>query len=98
MAFIPDHLHRIWVIGGSGSLKTNVLLNLIQNQRSDIDKMYLYVKDPFESKHQLLIIGRKYVEIENLKSPKAFIDYLQTIDDVYENLKDYNTTKNGFYW
>ena len=74
-----------------------MLLNLIQNQRSDIDKMYLYVKDPFESKHQLLIIGRKYVEIENLKSPKAFIDYLQTIDDVYENLKDYNTTKNGFY-
>ena len=30
---------------------------------------------------------------KNFKNPKAFIDYSQTIDDVYENLKDYNPTK-----
>ena len=28
-----------------------------------------------------------------LKIPKAFINYLQTFDDVYENLEDYNPTK-----
>ena len=39
------------LIGGSGSGKTNVLLNLIKNQRPDTDKIYLYVKDPFESKY-----------------------------------------------
>ena len=61
-----------------------MLLNLIKHQRPDIDKNYLYVKDPFESKHQLLINGKEKVGIENLKSPKAFIDYSQTIDDVYE--------------
>ena len=61
-----------------------MLLNLIKHQRPDIDKNYLYVKDPFESKYQLLINGKKKVGIENLKSPKAFIDYSQTIDDVYE--------------
>ena len=49
---IPDHPHRILVIDGSGSGKTNVLLNLIKNQRPDIDKNFLYVKDPFESKYQ----------------------------------------------
>ena len=59
-------------------------MNLIKHQRPDIDKNYLYVKDPFESKYQLLINGKEKVGIENLKSPKAFIDYSQTIDDVYE--------------
>ena len=91
--YIPDHPYRILIIGGSGSGKTNVLLNLIKHQRPDIDKIYLYVKDPFESKYQLLINGREKVGIENLKNPKAFIDYSQTIDDVYENLEDYNPTK-----
>ena len=61
-----------------------MLLNLIKHQRPDIDKNYLYVKDPFESKYQLLINEKEKVGIENLKSPKAFIDYSQTIDDVYE--------------
>ena len=78
------------LIGGSGSGKTNALLNLIKHQQPDIDKKYLYVKEQLESKYQLLIKGRGEVGIENLKNPKAFIDYLQTIDDVYENLEDYN--------
>ena len=48
--YIPYHPHRISIIGGSGSGKTNVLLNLIKHQRPDIHKIYLYAKDPFESK------------------------------------------------
>ena len=91
-SYIPDHPYRILIIGGSGSGKTNVLLNLIKHQRQDIDKIYFYVKDPFESKYQLLINGREKVGTENLKNPKAFIDYSNTID-VYENLEDYNPTK-----
>ena len=45
--YIPDHPYRILIIGGSGSGKTNALLNLINNQ-PDIDKIYLYVKDPLK--------------------------------------------------
>ena len=45
--YIPDHSHRILIIGGSASGKTNALLNLINNQ-PDIDKIYLYAKDPYE--------------------------------------------------
>ena len=52
----------------------------------------LYAKDPLESKYQLLINGREKVGNEILKNPKAFINYSQIIDDVYENLEDYNPT------
>ena len=49
--YITDHRYRILIIGGLGSGNTNVLLNLIKYQKPDIDKIYLYVKDPFESKY-----------------------------------------------
>ena len=65
--YIPDHPYRILIIGGSGSGKTNALLNLIKHQRPDIDNIYLYVKDPLESKYQLLINGREKVGTEKLK-------------------------------
>ena len=57
--YIPDHSYRTLIIGSLGSGKTNVLLNLIKHQQSDIDKICLYVKDPFESKYRLLINGRE---------------------------------------
>ena len=53
---------------------------------------FVHYKDSFESKYQLLINGREKVGIEISKNPKEFIDYY-TIDDVYENLEDYNPTK-----
>ena len=48
--YIPDHPYRILIIGGLGSGKRNLILNLIQNQ-PDFDKIYLYAKDPNESKY-----------------------------------------------
>ena len=91
--YIPDHSQRILIIGGLGSGKTNVSLNLVKHKRPDIDKIYLYVKDPFESKYQFLISKREKVEIKELKNQGAFIDYSQTTGDIYENLEDYNSTK-----
>ena len=91
--YISDHPYSILIVGGSGSGINNVLLKLIKNQQPDIDRIYLYIKDPFESKYQLLINGKERVGIEILKNPKTFIDYSQTIDDVYENLEDCNPTK-----
>ena len=46
-SYIPDHPYRILIIGGLGFGKINALLNLINNQ-ADIDKIYLYAKDPYE--------------------------------------------------
>ena len=55
---VPDHPHRILIIRGSGSGKTNALLNLVKKQ-PDIDKICLYAKDPYEAKHQFLINKRE---------------------------------------
>ena len=57
---ILDHPYRILIIWGPDSGKTNLLLNLIENQ-PDIDKIYLYAKDPYESKYQYLINKREGV-------------------------------------
>ena len=51
------------------------------------------MKDLFKSKYQLLINRREKIGIKNLKNPNEFTDYSQTIDDVYENVEDYNPTK-----
>ena len=56
--YIPDHQYRLLIIGSSESGKTNSLLNLISNQL-DIDKVYLYAKDPNEGKYQFLINKRE---------------------------------------
>ena len=61
---VPDHPYRILIIGGSGSGKNNVLLNLLKYQQADIDKINLYVKDLLESKYQLLSNGREKVELK----------------------------------
>ena len=74
--YIPDHPYRILIIGSSESGKANALLNLINNQ-PDIDKIYLYAKDPYETKYQYLINKREKVG--------HF--------DVYKNIEDYNLGK-----
>ena len=77
-------------IKGSGSGKTNLLLNLIENQ-PDIDKIYLYAKDPYESKYQYLINKRQGLGINHFKDRKAFIEYSNDMHDVYKYIDDYNT-------
>ena len=72
--YIPGHPYRILIIGGSGSGKTNALLNLI-NKLQDIDKIYLYAKDLYEAKYQFLINKRKSIGLKHFNDPKAFIDY-----------------------
>ena len=56
--YILDHPNRVLIIGGLGSGKTNVLLKLTKRQQPDIDEIYVYVKDPFDSKYPLLTKGK----------------------------------------
>ena len=90
--YIPDHPYRILIIGGSGSGKTNALLNLVNNQ-PDIDKIYLYAKDPYETKYQYLINKREKLGLDHFDDPKAFMEYSNDIQDVYKNIEDYNPIK-----
>ena len=87
--YIPDHPYIILIIGGTGSGKTNSLLNLINNQ-PDVDKIYLYAKDPYEAKYQFLINKRESTGLKHFNDPKAFIEYLNDMHDVDKNIDDYN--------
>ena len=88
----PDHPYRILIIGGSGSGKTNALLNLIDNE-PDTDKIYLHTKDPYKAKYQLLINKRESTGLKYLNDSKAFIEYSNNIDDTYKNIEEYNPNK-----
>ena len=78
------------LIGPSGSGKTNYLLNSIQKNNNIIDKIYLYAKDLEKPKYQFLIDKREKTGLKNLNDPTAFIEYSSTMDDILENIEDYN--------
>ena len=67
-------------------------MNLINNQ-PDIDKIYLYAKDPYEKKYQHLINKREKVGLNHFNDPKAFMEYSNDMQDVYKNIEDYNPIK-----
>ena len=83
--------HMFQIIHRSG--ETNILLNLIKEQDSDelIDKIYLYDKDLNEPKYQFLIKKREDAGmcLDN-PDPKALTEYSNIMDDVYNNIDDYN--------
>ena len=83
----------------SGSGKANALLNLIKNQ-PNIDKIYLYAKDPYEAKYQYLINRREKVGLNYYDDPKVFTEYSNDMQKnyknkkVYKNIEEYNLEKN----
>ena len=84
---IPDHPYGILIIGGSGHGKTNALLNLI-NHEPDVDKIYLYAKDPYEAKYQLLISKTESTGLKYLNDSKAFIEYSNDMDHIYKSTEE----------
>ena len=83
--YIPGHLFRILIIGYT-------LLNLI-NEETDIDKIFLYARDLNKPKFKILIKKLEDAGIKHLNDPNAFIEYSNTMDDVYENINDYNSSR-----
>ena len=59
----------------------------------DIDKIYLYAKDPYENKYQFLINKRESIGLKHFNDPKAFIEYSNDMQDVYKNIDEYNIDK-----
>ena len=84
-----DWPFRMLIIGLSGSGKTNTLLHLINNLHP-IDKIYLYAEGTEEKKYQFLINKREQAGIKNLNDPHAFIEYSNDMDDVFDNINNYN--------
>ena len=88
-----DWPFRMLIIGPSGSGKTNILLNLI-DKFHPIDKIYLYAKDTDEGKYQYLINKREQAEIKNLNDPHVFIEYSNDMNDVLEDINNYNKNRD----
>ena len=84
---------RMLIIGPSGSGKTNTLLHLI-DKFYPIDKIYLYVKDTDEEEYQYLINKREQVGIKNLNDPYTFIEYSNDMNDVLEDINNYNKNRD----
>ena len=88
-----DWPFRMLIIGPSSSGKTSTLLHLIDNFHP-IDKMYLYAKDTNEEKYQYLINKREQAGIKNLNDPHAFIEYSSDMNDVLEDISNYNKKRD----
>ena len=84
---------RMLIIGPSGSGKTNTLLHLINNLHP-IDKICLYAKDTRKTKYEYLINKREQAGIKNLNDPNAFIEYSDDMDDVHDDINNYNKNKD----
>ena len=57
------------------------------NHKPDIDTIYLYAKDAFESKYQLLINKRKNTGLKYFNDS----EYSNDMDDIYMNIEEYNS-------
>ena len=68
------------------------MLNLIKHE-PDIDKIYLYAKDPYRAKCQLLINKRESTRLKYFNDSKAFIEYSNEMVDIYKNIQEYNPNK-----
>ena len=90
--YLPSHPYQTLNVGGFESGKTNALLKLINNQ-PDIDKIYLYAKDPYEAKYQYLTNKGKKVGLSHFNDTKAFMEYSNDMLDVCKNIEDYNKIK-----
>ena len=60
------------------------------NHQPDIDKIYFHAKDPYEAKYQLLINKRESTGLKYLNDSKAFIEYSNDMDGIYQNFEEYN--------
>ena len=84
---------RMLIIGPSGSGKTNTSLHLINNLHP-VDKIYLYAKDIHEPKYGYLINKREQAGIKNLNDPQAFIEYSDDMNDVLDDINNYNKNRD----
>ena len=71
-------------------------LNLIKEQ-GDLDKVYFCAKDLTKPEYEFLIKKREDVGIKHFNDPNTFIECLNTMDDVYENIDITTETEKDIF-
>ena len=89
---IRDHPYRLLIIGVSGSGKMSPLF-ILRTLQPDIDEIYLYVKDPYETKYQFLTNKRKFTGLEYFNDSKAFIEYWNDMNYICKTIEEYHPNK-----
>ena len=86
-SYILDHPCKILIEGGVPNQEKQI--TKFKNQH-DIDKIYLYTKDPYQAKYQYSTKKREKADLHHYDDPKAFIEYSNDMQDVYKNISEYN--------
>ena len=63
------------------------------SQQPDVDKIYLYSKDSYETKYQFFINNRESAGLKRFRDSKTFIEYSNDMYDVHKNIEEYNQDK-----
>ena len=70
---------------------------IIKSNKTDFDKIYLFAKDPYESKYRYLINKPEKVSLKHYGNPNFFFEYSNDMPDDYKNIEEYNPRKNIKY-
>ena len=70
---------------------------IIKSNKPDFDKIYLFAKDPYESKYRYLINKPEKVGLKHYGNPNFFFEYSNDMPDDYKNIEEYNPRKNVKY-
>ena len=89
---LHDHIHKMLLVGESWYWKTNALLDLLDHE-SDIDKINLYVEDPYKARFQLFIDKRQITGLKYLNDSNAFTEYSNHMNDIFKNIEECNLNK-----
>ena len=73
------------------------MFNLIKKQDDDnysfINEVYLYVKDPNETKYQVLVNKRENADINHCNYSEALTEYSDKMDYTYRSIEEYDPNK-----
>ena len=92
--YIPDHPYSMLIIRWSQSGKTNSLIILIN--KTYWQDLFVFQRLKWTKISFFLIKKRKVIEIKHLNDPKVCIIYSQCMDDVHNNINDYNPSRKEF--
>ena len=87
-------IHKEYLTIGVAESGKKILFELTCHQPGT-DKIYWNAKDPCEAKLQLLINKHEFTGLKHFNDSKAFVEYLNRMEDIYKNIEAHNSNKKS---